>query len=181
MSSIPKIRVSADGWLSWNDEARGAKRVRCALGRSGVHATKQEGDGRTPEGSYPLRRLFYRADRLAKPDTRLPCRALRVNDGWCDDPESPAYNRFIRLPASDGHERLWREDHLYDVIVVLGHNDAPPVPGSGSAIFLHVAKGEHEPTEGCVALDIDVLLELLRSCEAGDVMAISAAEQHRSA
>jgi L,D-peptidoglycan transpeptidase YkuD (ErfK/YbiS/YcfS/YnhG family) len=109
-----------------------------------------------------LRRVFYRPDRLAAPVTALPTRALGASDAWCDDPQSPDYNRLVRLPFTARHELLWREDEIYDVIVELGWNDDPVVPGNGSAIFLHVARPDFSPTEGCVALDRSALLTVLR-------------------
>lgn len=134
---------------------------RCALGRGGIRSDKREGDGATPVGRFALRRLLYRSDRLATPLTALPVATIGPQDGWCDDPAHPAYNRPVTLPFAASHERLWRDDALYDVIVVLGHNDAPPVPGLGSAIFLHVARPDYGPTEGCVALALPDLLDLL--------------------
>lgn len=144
----------------------------CVLGRSGVRADKREGDGATPLGRWVLRRVMYRPDRIAPPQTRLPCRPLSQNDGWCDDPADSAYNQPITLPHHASHETLWRDDHVYDVIVVLGHNDRPIVPGLGSAIFMHVARPNFEPTEGCVALRIEDLLFILGECDRGSVVII---------
>lgn len=154
------IIVSPAGFLEWR-----GKRYRCALGRGGVTANKREGDGATPAGSFPLRRVLYRPDRLPRPATGLPARRLRPQDGWCDDPDDPNYNRQVRLPYRAHCERLWRDDALYDLIVVLGYNDAPVVPGRGSAIFLHVAHPDYAPTEGCVALARDDLLGGLGDCD----------------
>ncbi|MEK9967541.1 MAG: L,D-transpeptidase family protein [Ferrovibrio sp.] len=152
------IIVTPDGTVSY-----GGLRYRCALGKGGVlpEAEKREGDGATPLGRYPLRQVYYRADRVDAPQTRLPLQALTPQDGWCDDPLDPAYNRFVVLPHAASHERLWRDDAIYDVIVVLGHNDDPPVPGLGSAIFMHVARPDYSSTEGCVALALPDLLNLL--------------------
>lgn len=125
---------------------------RCALGRGGIRADKREGDGATPAGVLALRRLLYRADRLARPPAHLPAEPLAPADGWCDDPSHPDYNRAIRLPHPGRAEALWRDDPLYDVVGVLGWNDAPVVPGRGSAIFLHLARPDLAPTEGCIAL-----------------------------
>ncbi len=136
----------------------------CALGRSGLAADKREGDGATPIGRFPLRRLLYRADRLALPATGLPLQAISTHDGWCDSPLDPAYNRQVRLPYSASAEDLWRADHLYDLVVVLGHNDDPVRPGGGSAIFLHLATDDYAPTAGCIALARGDLLDLLSSC-----------------
>ena len=161
-----KIAVSADGWL----EVAGRRR-RCALGRGGVVADKREGDGGTPAGRLPLRRVFYRADRLASPPaTGLPVRPLAPDDGWCDAPDDPAYNRPIKHPYPASAERMWRDDGLYDVVVELGWNDDPVTPGRGSAIFLHVARPDWGPTEGCVALPLPDLLDLLALCRPGDAL-----------
>ncbi|MFC7334830.1 L,D-transpeptidase family protein [Rhodocista pekingensis] len=146
--------------------------ARCAVGRGGIRPDKREGDGATPVGAFPLRRLLYRPDRLAPPATGLPLAAIALDDGWCDDPAHPAYNRPVRLPFAAGHEVLWREDAIYDLIVVPGHNDDPPVPGLGSAVFLHVAKPGYEPTAGCVALARDDLLALLALCRPGDRLVV---------
>ncbi|HEY0836451.1 MAG TPA: L,D-transpeptidase family protein, partial [Azospirillum sp.] len=124
----------------------------------------REGDGATPVGVWALRRVLWRPDRLARPDTALPTRPIAPDDGWCDDPADPAYNRPVTRPYPAGHESLWRDDSVYDIIVVLGHNDDPVVPGLGSAVFLHVARPDWEPTAGCVALELADLLRLLKDC-----------------
>lgn len=141
--------------------ALGNARYDCALGRSGVTDRKREGDGATPQGCFPLRRVLYRADRLPRPRTALETGAIAPEDAWCDDPEHADYNRAVRLPHPGRHETLWREDGLYDVVVILGYNDDPVVKGRGSAIFLHVARPDLAPTEGCVALLLPDLLDLL--------------------
>ena len=149
------------GWLKLPD----GRTVRAAFGRSGVIAAadKREGDGATPLGAWPLRRVWWRADRLSSaPATALPLRAIAPEDGWCDAPDDPAYNRPVRLPYRASAEVMQRQDGLYDVVVELGHNDDPPVPGLGSAIFLHVARPDFGPTQGCVALALPDLLDLLK-------------------
>lgn len=146
----------------------------CRLGRSGLSADKREGDGATPIGRWPLRAVLYRADRVARPQTSLPVRAIAADDGWCDAPADDDYNRPVRLPHPASCETLWREDHLYDVLVVLGHNDNPPKPGLGSAIFLHVAPPEGKPTQGCVALALEDLLTVLQRCQPGDHLVVLA-------
>ena len=136
---------------------------RCALGRGGVidAARKREGDGGTPTGLLPLRRLHYRADRLAIPRSPLPRNAIAPDDLWCDDPGHESYNRLVRRPFTASHEEMWRSDELYDIVGELGWNDAPVVPGRGSAIFLHLARPDYGPTAGCVALSRADLLEVL--------------------
>jgi len=149
--------------------------IKAALGRSGVlpEAKKREGDGATPLGRYVMRHVYYREDRGEAPTTRLPYRTIRPDDGWCDAPEDAAYNRPVRLPYPASCETLMREDALYDRIIVLGHNDDPPVSGRGSAIFLHCAKDNYAPTEGCVALaraDLDDLLKQVRPGDSLDII-----------
>lgn len=163
------LQVFPDGWLSFQ-----GRRLRCALGRGGVRVDKREGDGATPAGAFPFRRLLYRADRLAQPITRLSAGRIMEDDGWCDDPGDAHYNRQIRLPFHARHERLWRDDHLYDVIAVLGYNDSPPVAGLGSAIFLHVARPDYGATEGCVAVALSDLLALLVLIGSEDRLVIEA-------
>lgn len=139
-------------------------RVVCALGRSGVRALKREGDGATPLGSFRLRQVFYRADRGPRPRTRLPLRAIRADDGWCDDPTDFRYNRPVRLPVRAGHETMMRDDGLYDLVVVLSHNERPRVLGGGSAVFFHCARPDLAPTQGCIALPAPTLRRMLAEC-----------------
>lgn len=141
----------------------GDLKIPCAIGRGGVIAAseKREGDGATPLGKWRMKRAFYRADRLERPDTALPITALRPADGWCDSADHPLYNRPVTLPFAPSHEKLWRDDHAYDVIVELSHNDDPVVPGLGSAIFFHLAHDDDRPTEGCVAASLEDTLAIL--------------------
>jgi L,D-peptidoglycan transpeptidase YkuD (ErfK/YbiS/YcfS/YnhG family) len=143
----------------------GTLRVRRAAGRGGIVLDKREGDGGTPAGIWPLREVLYRPDRLAMPVTRLPVRPLQPYDGWCDAPGDARYNKPVRLPYPASAEQLWRGDHLYDLIVVVGYNDAPVVPGKGSAIFLHLARSDYAPTAGCVAFARRHLLSILRAVD----------------
>jgi L,D-peptidoglycan transpeptidase YkuD (ErfK/YbiS/YcfS/YnhG family) len=133
----------------------------CALGRSGVRVDKREGDGATPVGTWLLRRVLYRADKLTLPAVASPAAAIRPTDGWCDDPADASYNRSVQLPYGARTEQMWRDDDLYDVVVILGHNDDPPVAGLGSAIFMHVARPDLQPTEGCIALALEDLMAFL--------------------
>lgn len=151
------------------------KTVSCVVGKSGIVPAKdkREGDLATPAGSWLLHRVFYRPDREAPPETELPITPLRPHDGWCDDPNHPLYNRPVTLPFAASHEKLWREDHVYDLIVELGHNDDPPVPGLGSAVFMHLTRPDKRPTEGCVALERTDLLGLLELAEPGARLEIS--------
>lgn len=149
--------------------------VRCALGRGGVVPgdEKREGDGGSPIGEWPVRRVFYRPDRIDKPRTALACIALEPFDGWCDDPAHPDYNTWVKLPFTASHEKLWMDSHVYDIIVELGYNDDPIVPGRGSAIFMHIATPDFDPTAGCVALTKENLLYVLTQLEPGSAIAIT--------
>ncbi len=165
-----RVTVGSDGTaqLTWRD-----RRVRCAIGHGGLKRHKREGDGATPVGRWPLRHVFYRRDRRdAPPLTALPVTVIGEADGWCDDPGDPAYNRPVRLPYPARHERLWRDDGLYDLLAVLGYNDDPPLPGLGSAIFLHVARAGFAPTEGCVAATLADLEALLAAAAPGDCLLV---------
>ena len=164
------FRASGDGMMDI-----GGRRVRCALGPAGVvpAAAKREGDGASPAGVWPIREVLFRADRGIAPRTQLALRPIGQLDGWCDDPADPAYNRAVQLPYPASAEALWRDDHVYDIIVILGHNDNPVIPGAGSAIFLHIAHPDYAPTRGCVALarsDLELFLELAAP---GDSLEIS--------
>lgn len=140
----------------------------CALGRSGIVSDKREGDGGTPIGTFPIRELRYRADRLAPPVSPLETHIINATDGWCDAPDDKNYNRFVTLPYPASHETLTRADQLYDIVIMLGYNDDPVVSGKGSAIFFHLAKekaidGKNtlQSTEGCVALKLADMLSVL--------------------
>lgn len=143
---------------------------RCALGRGGITHNKTEGDGATPAGSWPIRSLYYRSDRIDPPETQLPTQAIQEDDGWVDQPDHPEYNKPVKLPLPEGisHERLWRDDHLYDLVVVLGYNDNPMVPGKGSAIFMHVARPDYDPTAGCISLSLNDLQQIIKDLAPGD-------------
>lgn len=152
----------------------GDAKFRCASGKGGRRLAheKLEGDGASPIGVWPLRRVFYRGDRHAAPKTGLPCVPLRPHDGWCDASDDPLYNRPISLPYPASHECLWREDDIYDIIVELGHNDTPPIAGRGSAIFMHVARDAYQSTEGCIALALEDLLTVLAQADQDTVLEI---------
>ena len=150
------------------------RRVRCALGKGGVidGDDKREGDGCTPAGLWPIRRVVYRPDRGPRPPTRLPVAALARNDGWCDAPADRNYNRPVKLPYPASAEKMWRADELYDIVLILGYNDAPVRPGRGSAIFLHCARPSFSSTAGCVALAKAEVLKLLARAMPGDAVAV---------
>jgi L,D-peptidoglycan transpeptidase YkuD (ErfK/YbiS/YcfS/YnhG family) len=164
-------RLDGESWcLEWQGHT-----YHCAIGRGGLapEGRKKEGDGCTPCGTFRLRRLYYRADKVAP--GHLPAglnpTPLSQEDGWCDDPGDRAYNTFVKLPYAGRHERLWRpDDDLYDLIIPLSYNDGPIVRGAGSAIFMHVARPGYLPTAGCVALDKHDLLAILATVDADSQM-----------
>lgn len=145
-----------------------------SLGPAGVRpaADKREGDQATPAGDWPIRRLLYRPDKASAPPTALLVEAISPTDGWCDAADDPAYNRPVSLPYPASAERMWRDDDLYDLVIVLGHNDDPPVAGMGSAIFVHLRRPDGGPTQGCVALGRADMLELLAKARPGDAVRI---------
>jgi L,D-peptidoglycan transpeptidase YkuD (ErfK/YbiS/YcfS/YnhG family) len=133
----------------------------CSVGRGGIGVKEKEGDGITPVGTWPLRGVLYRAERQPALKTELSHSIIAPNDGWCDAAEDENYNLPVKLPYPASAEALWRDDGLYDIVVVIGFNDAPVVLGKGSAIFLHVAANNFANTEGCVALKKKDLVNLL--------------------
>lgn len=145
-----------DGRLYWSQGSAVA-----AVGRSGVKFDKHEGDGGTPAGTYRLVSVYFRRDRIAAPASGLPVTPLTPNDGWVDEPNDVNYNRLVSLPYPASAEQMWRDDDLYDLLVVIGYNTAPVIPGAGSAIFLHVTAPDFAPTAGCVAVEKVVLLGLV--------------------
>jgi L,D-peptidoglycan transpeptidase YkuD (ErfK/YbiS/YcfS/YnhG family) len=157
------------GRLTWSGGTAAA-----VAGRGGVRSNKREGDGATPAGVYPLVFGFYREDRVRLRPSALPMRPLTPNDAWVDDPADPQYNRLVALPYPARAEQLWRSDGLYDLLVVIGYNMEPVVPGSGSAIFLHVARPDLSNTEGCIAVGREVLNGLIPLLGPGSMITISA-------
>ena len=159
---VPEIRVAAGcGAPRGGLLITGRLTAPCALGRSGIRPDKREGDGATPAGAFRLVEVLYRPDRTVKPRTALPSLAIRPDSGWCDDPGSRFYNRPVCLPFAASHERLWRDDRLYDLLVVLDYNLAFPRRGRGSAIFLHLAAPDFLPTAGCIAIGPTAMRRLL--------------------
>ena len=166
------INVHRDGGnhvAEWGEGAR-----RCAVGRGGIAKKVREGDGITPLGTWPLRHVLYRADRLTAPRCLLPVSVLAPDDGWCEQPDDPDYNRLVKLPHRSSSESMWRADALYDVVLVVGYNDAPVIPGLGSAIFVHLARAEFSPTAGCVAMALPDLLAALAQLTPDDRLIVRA-------
>ena len=146
---------------------------RCSIGKGGITENKVEGDLCTPAGKWPLRRVFYREDRVQQPDTILQTLRVSKNMGWSDDPcDDKGYNTLIKTPYPYSHETLWRSDSIYDIIIELGYNDNPPTLGKGSAIFVHLARPNFDPTAGCIALKKSDLLNLLSLVSHDDILNI---------
>lgn len=164
------FQAHADGRFEFQ-----GRTLRCAVGKAGAipAAHKREGDNKSPLGVWALREVWYRPDVYPEgPRTALPVRATRPADGWCDAPGDPSYNRPVTLPYPASAERMWREDAVYDLVVILGHNDEPPVPGMGSAIFMHLARDGYPGTEGCIALARTDLEAVLAAAQPGDAVEI---------
>jgi L,D-peptidoglycan transpeptidase YkuD (ErfK/YbiS/YcfS/YnhG family) len=147
--------------------------VQAALGRSEISALKREGDGATPLGRFPIRQVLYRADRVARPRTFLPIHAIRADEGWCEDPTDRNYNRLVKVSPASNADRLMRDDHLYDLVLVLGYNDRPRVKGRGSAIFIHLSRSGYSPTAGCIALSQHDLRLLLAQSRRGSAIVVT--------
>jgi L,D-peptidoglycan transpeptidase YkuD (ErfK/YbiS/YcfS/YnhG family) len=160
--ALPSLRVRAGsgsrtrGWL-----IGGSRQLPVALGRAGIVANKREGDGGTPRGVFRPVRVWWRADRGARPRTRLPVSRITQQDAWCEDRTDRRYNRPIRVAPGLAGDRLWRDDALYDLILEIDHNTRPRTAGRGSAVFLHVARRGFASTAGCIAFRANELRRLL--------------------
>lgn len=159
-----------------NDPSAGLLRYRnsvypCLLGRSGITTRKREGDGATPAGRFPLLFGYYRADRLRPPPASLPLYPIAPDDGWCDDPLHPNYNRPVTLPFSTSCETMMRQDALYDICLVMDHNFSQRIRNLGSAVFFHLSAGKPH-TQGCIAVAPDDMKRLLASMRPGTLIDI---------
>ena len=163
----PLAGDKARGWLT-----AGPFRIPCALGPAGIVRIKREGDKGTPAGRFRLLWGYFRPDRTTLRAAGAPLKPLRRDQGWCEDPSSPRYNRPVRLPARDCTDRMWREDHLYDLTFVLDQNFSRRAKGCGSAIFFHLARPGLTPTAGCVAISAADMRKLAPRLKRGAIMAI---------
>lgn len=144
----------------------------CIFGRDGITKNKTEGDWKTPNGIFPIRKIYYRSDRIERIDTKIECIPLSKNDIWCDDINKKEYNTFTKLPFDGSYENLWREDELYDIIIVIGYNDNPIIKNKGSAIFIHVARKDMKYTKGCLALKKEDLIQLIKKIDSNSKIEI---------
>ena len=147
-------------------------KAKCAVGKRGISIKKKEGDFITPKGTFKIREIFYRKDRVQNLITRLKKTVIRKNMGWCDDPKSKKYNKLIYFPFKHSAEKLYRSENIYDIILVLNFNMNPVKKNKGSAIFIHVAKKSFQPTQGCIALNKFELIKLVKSIKINSVVKI---------
>ena len=150
------IIINKSGYLKYKK-----LKFKCALGKAGIGKKKREGDNVTPTGTFKIVKIYYRSDRVKKISSKLRLIEITKNMGWCDDPNSKNYNQLINLPSRYGHEKIFKKNNIYDIIVVLNYNMKPVIKNKGSAIFIHIAKKNYQPTQGCIALKKNVLLKLL--------------------
>jgi len=137
-------------------------KFKCALGKAGIRKKKKEGDNITPKGIYKIIKIYYRDDRIKKISSKFKLIKITKKMGWCDDPKSKKYNQLIKLPNKYSHEKLYKKNNSYDLLLVLDYNMKPIVKNKGSAIFIHVAKRNYKPTAGCIALKKKDLLKLTK-------------------
>ena len=150
------IIINKSGYLKYKDI-----KFKCALGKSGIGKKKIEGDNITPKGTFKIIKIYYRKDRITKINSAFKLIEVKKNMGWCDDPKSKKYNQLIKLPSKYRHEKLFRNDRIYDLILVLDYNMNPVIKNKGSAIFIHIAKNNYYKTEGCIALKKKNLIEIV--------------------
>ena len=136
-------------------------KVKCAIGKRGIGLKRKERDLVTPRGEYKIKFILYRKDRL-KIKTNLKKIVIKKNMGWCDDPKSNKYNQLVKLPFKYNHEKLFRKENIYDIILVLNYNMRPVKKNKGSAIFIHIAKKNYKKTQGCVAINKIHLLNIIK-------------------
>ncbi len=137
-------------------------KAKCAIGKRGIGNKKKEGDLITPKGIYKVKYVLYRKDRVKKIKTKLKKIIIKKNMGWCDDVRSNNYNKLIKLPFNYSHEKLYKKENIYDIILVLNYNMSPIIKNKGSAIFIHVSKRNYKKTEGCIALKKIHIIKLLK-------------------
>jgi L,D-peptidoglycan transpeptidase YkuD (ErfK/YbiS/YcfS/YnhG family) len=148
-------------------------KYRCSVGKAGIKNKIKEGDNITPKGIFKLLKLYYRADKIKKVETELKKIKIKKNMGWCDDPESRYYNKEIKIPNNFSYEKLYRNDNIYDLIIVLSYNISPTIKNKGSAIFIHIAKDKYLPTEGCIALKKIHLIKILKEIKLNTLIKIN--------
>ena len=172
-SPLKTLRVFARPARSRGIVAAGALSIPCALGPAGIVRRKRESDGGTPAGRFALLWGYFRPDRPRPPAGGVPLKAMRRDQGWCEDAESRNYNRPVRAPSRDATDRMWRSDALYDLVFVLDQNFSRRAKGRGSAIFFHIARPDLTPTAGCVAISHAAMRRLAPRLAKGAVIVIA--------
>jgi L,D-peptidoglycan transpeptidase YkuD (ErfK/YbiS/YcfS/YnhG family) len=152
------IIINKSGYLKYKN-----LKFKCSLGKAGIRKKRKEGDNITPRGKYKIVTIYYRSDRIKKISSKLKLIKIKKNMGWCDDPNNKNYNQLIKIPSKYSYERLFRNENIYDLIIVLNYNMNPVIKNKGSAIFIHIAKKRFQPTEGCIAISKKNLLYLIRN------------------
>ena len=147
-------------------------KAKCAIGKKGIGYKKKEGDLITPIGQFKIKYVLYRKDKV-KISTKLKKKVIKKNMGWCDDPKSSQYNKLVRLPFAYKHEKLFRKENIYDIILILNYNMNPVKKNKGSAIFIHVTKNNFKKTEGCVAIKKPKLIKLIKEIRQNTKVKIS--------
>ena len=147
-------------------------KVKCTIGRNGIGYKRKEGDLITPYGQFNIKYILYRKDRV-KVSTKLKKKTIKKNMGWCDDPKSSHYNKLVQLPFAHRHEKLFKKENTYDIILVLNYNMNPIKKNKGSAIFIHVAKNDLKKTEGCVSIKKASLIKLIKKINQNTKVKIS--------
>jgi L,D-peptidoglycan transpeptidase YkuD (ErfK/YbiS/YcfS/YnhG family) len=137
-------------------------KFKCSLGKAGIGEKRKEGDYITPRGKYKIVTIYYRSDRIKKISSKLKLIKIKKNMGWCDDPKSKKYNQLVKLPSKYGHEKLYRKDNIYNLILALNYNMKPTIKNKGSAIFIHIANKNYNSTAGCIGLKKSHLLKLVK-------------------
>ena len=150
------IYINKSGYLKYKN-----LKFRCALGKAGIGKKIKEGDNITPKGTYKIIKIYYRKDRIKELVSQIKLIKIKKNIGWCDDPKSKKYNQLIYLPTKYSHEKLYRRDNIYDLILVLNYNIKPIIKNKGSAIFIHIARKNYKKTAGCIALEKNNLIKLV--------------------
>jgi len=151
------IIINKSGYLKYKN-----LKFRCALGKAGIGKKKIEGDNITPKGTFDIVKIYYRDDRVKKISSKFKLIKITKKLGWCDDPKNEKYNKLIHSSTKYSHEKLYRKDNIYDLILVLNYNMSPIIKNKGSAIFIHVANKNYKKTAGCVALKKSHLIKLIK-------------------
>jgi len=162
------IIINKSGYIKYKN-----LKFKCSLGKAGIGKKRKEGDNITPRGKYKIVTIYYRSDRIKKISSKLKLIKIKKNMGWCDDPKSRKYNQLVKLPNKYGHEKLYRRDNIYNLILALNYNMKPIIKNKGSAIFIHIAKNNYEFTAGCIALKKGDLIKLLEKIKKNTKIKIS--------